>query len=111
MNYQTQSQWALSASTLTSPTLLKLIEVSPHDVDAAPLDYLLIELVESFRLSAAVAHTRFKRIDQELQRAGLEVESATKKTSGQDPEDELEQQLIDRLERAGVHVGSSLTER
>lgn len=108
-----QAPWAASTTNLTSPSLLTLIDAAPHEIDAAPLDYLFIELVLSFRRSAAVAHARFKRIQDDLQR--LELDSATdtrtKKPPPPSPEVEIEQMLIERLEKAGSHVGSSYTER
>jgi len=101
----------MSTASLSSPTLLKLTESSPHEVDAAPLDYLFIELVECIRCSATAAYNQYKRAEEEMQRAGFQEDIISKKAAQMDPEAELEEQLSARLERAGAHVGSSLTER
>jgi hypothetical protein len=109
MSYQ--AQWALSTASLASPNLTRLLEASHHEIDAAPLDYLFIELIHSLQQSSAVAHARRKRLNQEIQQAGLNLGSTSKQSSQNGVEETPEQQLALRLERVGIHVGSSLTER
>jgi hypothetical protein len=110
---QRQSQWAASSTNLTSPGALSLLADSPpHEIDSALVDYLLIELVDGFKASSAVAHARFKQSEQELISAGLLPESVGKKKeppSSLQPEED--QALMTRLEFVGKHVGANLSER
>jgi hypothetical protein len=107
-----QPQWAASSASLASPSLTKLADSSPHEVDGAVLDYLVIELVEAFRESAVFARARFQKHEQDMISAGFIPQSAKRKTeplsSGIAEED---QGLVARLEMAGKHVGANLTER
>jgi hypothetical protein len=75
------------------------------------LDYLLIGLVDSFRRSATVAQARLRRINQEIQQATLKTEPDIKIITGESSEQDIEQHILARLEEAGNHVGSCLTER
>jgi hypothetical protein len=101
-------------------------------IDAAAMDYLLIEMVATLRESAAVATTRQKKIEQEMAEAGLlpppvpvptalkretardsmtSVVSRTGSASGKAAVDEEEEPVRQRLESIGMHVGSNFTER
>ncbi len=109
---QPNPQWAASSPSLVSPSLSKLADSSPHEIDGAVLDYLVIELVDTFRSSAASARARFQRHEQDMISAGFLPQSAKRKAeqSGSGYYDD-DQAIVARLEHAGKHVGANLTER
>ena len=111
--------------------LAALADPPTRYIDAAAMDYLLIEMVATLRESAAVATARQKKIEQEMTEAGLlppplpipnlrketardsvtSVVSRTGSASGKAPVDEEEEPIRQRLESIGMHVGSNFTER
>lgn len=112
--------------------LAALADPPTRYVDAAAMDYLLIEMVAALRESATVATSRQKKIEQEMIEAGLlpppmPVQTALKKetardsvtsvvsrtgsASGKAPAEEEEESVRQRLETIGMHVGSNFTER
>jgi hypothetical protein len=112
--------------------LAALADPPTRYIDAAAMDYLLIEMVATLRESAAVATVRQKKIEQEMTEAGLlppplpvptalkretardsvtSVISRTGSASGKAPVDEEEEPVRQRLEAIGMHVGSNFTER
>ena len=111
--------------------LAALADPPTRYIDAAAMDYLLIEMVATLRESAAVATARQKKIEQEMTEAGLlppplpiptlrketardsvtSVVSRTGSASGKVPVDEEEEPIRQRLESIGMHVGSNFTER
>ena len=114
-----------------SPTLAALADPPNRQVDAAVMDYFLIEMVNTLRASSAVATARSKKIEQEMMDAGLLPPPApvppAKKESARDsttsllstprvggratPADEEDEALRTRLEAVGIHVGANYTER
>ncbi|KAG5652833.1 hypothetical protein H0H81_003457 [Sphagnurus paluster] len=101
-------------------------------MDAAAMDYFMIELVNTLKESSAVATARSKKIEKEMIEAGLiPPPSATasgalaKKDSARDSVtslnsrntgkatvlDEDEEAVRARLEAIGIHVGANFTER
>ncbi|KAF9467003.1 NO signaling/Golgi transport ligand-binding domain-containing protein [Collybia nuda] len=112
------------------PSLATLADPPVRQVDAAVMDYFLIELVNTLRDSAAVATQRAKKIEQEMIESGLlpppasqTVTQASKNESARDsvtsltrgsgrtPLDEEEEAVRVRLESIGLHVGANFTER
>jgi trafficking protein particle complex subunit 6 len=94
------------------------------------LDYLLIELTNTLKHSAAVANKRLKEREAELIKAGLlapplprkdhpgvrdSMNSTTSSTSNRNnnakPLDEAEEAVRFRLENIGMAVGGNLAER
>ena len=97
-------------------------------LDAAAMDYLLIEAVTALRDSAAVATARAKKIENEMVEAGIlpppppakepketprdSMTSISSKTGSKfQPADEEEEALRVRLEAIGMHVGANFSER
>jgi hypothetical protein len=100
-------------------------------VDAAALDYFMIEMVATLRASAAVATARAKKIELEMVEAGLvppsipalpplplkkesardSVTSLASKNGSKAALDEDEEALRSRLEYIGSHVGANITEK
>jgi ribosomal protein L12E/L44/L45/RPP1/RPP2 len=98
-------------------------------VDGAAMDYFLIELVETIRLSSVVATARQKKIEQEMIQAGFVPPSAAQMqakkdalglsgespagrgSNGKSKESEEDESVRVRLEAIGVHVGANFTER
>ncbi|KAF8837247.1 hypothetical protein BDN67DRAFT_973225 [Paxillus ammoniavirescens] len=105
-------------------TLALLADPPVRLVDAAAMDYFLIEAVNALRASSAVAAARAKKIEQEMAEAGLvppPPPPAAKPQQNQrdsvgsitarnivDEEDEV---VRSRLEAIGLHVGGSFVER
>lgn len=126
---------AVSASSLVPSSLAALADPPTRQVDAAAMDYLLIELVNTLRASSAVATARSKKIEQEMIEAGLipppsaappslplKKENARDSLTGLGSQsgsvsgktvvmDEEEEAVRVRLEAIGLHVGANFTER
>lgn len=60
-----------STSSLVTPTLALLADPPVRQVDAAAMDYLLIEMVQTLRDSEAVASDRLKKAEDEMIQAGF----------------------------------------
>ncbi len=60
-----------STSSLVTPTLALLADPPVRQIDAAAMDYLLIEMVHTLRESEAVASDRLKKAEEEMVRAGF----------------------------------------
>ncbi|KAH7103147.1 transport protein particle component [Auriculariales sp. MPI-PUGE-AT-0066] len=84
-------------------------------IDAAALDYLLVELVPTLRDSAGVSGARAQETEDEMRAAGLLAHlPAASKASKRDStafQDPAEDALRVRLEAVGAHVGANLAER
>jgi trafficking protein particle complex subunit 6 len=93
-------------------------------VDAAAMDYFLIEAVQTLRHSSAVAEARAKKVENEMVEAGLippppPPQTKAKKDAQRDsiatgssaPSDDEDEGLRARLEAIGLHVGANITER
>lgn len=120
-----------SSSSVFAPGLSSLADPPTRYVDAAAMDYLLIEAVQALRTSSAVAAARMRKLEKDMMDAGIlpptppapsvpkketqrdSVGSMSSKTgqstkASVDPEDE---DVQSRLEAIGVHMGSNITER
>jgi hypothetical protein len=108
----------------TVPSLVALADPQPRSVDAAAMDYFLIEAVQTLRHSSAVADARAKKVEDEMIEAGLippppSTQLKSKKDAQRDsfgagssaPGDEEEEGVRTRLEAIGYHVGANITER
>ncbi|KAF9235715.1 NO signaling/Golgi transport ligand-binding domain-containing protein [Melanogaster broomeanus] len=98
-------------------------------VDATAMDYFLIEAVNALRASSAIAATRAKKIEQEMEEAGLvppppppppakpqqshrdSVGSTTARSTGTISVDEEDEDVRSRLEAIGLHVGGNFVEK
>lgn len=115
---------AMSATPV--PSLAALADPPPRMMDAAAMDYFLIELVSTLRASSAVAVARTKKVEQEMVDAGLlpalqppaaaqsnrdSMASNSSKPDGKGPVDEAEEAVRLRLESIGMHVGANVAER
>ncbi|KAF7299067.1 hypothetical protein MIND_00855000 [Mycena indigotica] len=132
----TQIQSSTSANSLVPQGLLALADPPLRQIDGAAMDYFLIELVNTLRVSSAVATERSKKIEAEMVEAGLipapvvppphplkkdAMASARESTTslnsrastGGRPSaaDEAEEAVRTRLETIGMHVGANFTER
>jgi len=115
---------------MVPPSLAVLADPPIRQIDAAAMDYFLIEMVNTLRDSSAVAAARSKKIEQEMIEAGLlpplpaplslatkvessrdSVTSLTSRTAGKSGLDEEEEGVRVRLEGIGMHVGANFTER
>ncbi|KAH0838892.1 NO signaling/Golgi transport ligand-binding domain-containing protein [Lanmaoa asiatica] len=113
-----------------SPSPLALLADPPvRFVDAALMDYLLIEAVNALRASSAVAAARAKKIEQEMADAGLlpplppppatkphqshrdSVGSMASRTQAISADDEEDEGVRIRLEAIGLHAGGNFVER
>jgi len=120
----------IAASSLVTPNLAALADPPTRHVDAALMDYFLIELVNTLRASSAVATARSKKVEQEMIEAGLIPAPAPpvltrKKETARDSQtslttrsggkstvmEEEEEAVRARLEAIGLHVGANFTER
>ena len=122
----------MSASQNSSLSPLAALADPPiRYVDTAAMDYFLIEMVSAIRESAAVATARQKKIEQEMIEAGLipptpippvvkkenardstaSIVSRPASTSGKSTADDEEEQVRQRLESIGMHVGANFSER
>jgi hypothetical protein len=123
-------QVSSSASAMVPPNLAALADLPIRQIDASAMDYFLIEMVNTLRISSAVAAARSKKIEQEMIEAGLlpqppaplavatknesardSVTSLTSRTAGKSGLDEEEEGVRTRLEGIGMHVGANFTER
>jgi trafficking protein particle complex subunit 6 len=106
----------------SAPSLAALADPQPRLVDAAAMNYFLIEAVQTLRHSSAVADARAKKIEDEMIEAGLirpPLPPQARKDTQRDsvgagssaPTDEEEEGLRARLEAIGLHVGANITER
>ncbi|KAN0138543.1 transport protein particle component [Lactarius tabidus] len=108
----------------TTPSLATLAESQPRLMDAAAMEYFLIEAVQTLRHSSAVADSRAQKIEDEMIEAGLippppPPQVRAKKDAQRDSvgtgisatSDDDEEGLRARLEAIGLHVGSNITER
>lgn len=113
-----------AAGPSTAPSLAALGDPQPRFVDAAAMDYFLIEAVQTLRHSSAVAEARAKKIEDEMIDAGLippppPPQVKAKKDAQRDsvgtgssvPNDDEDEGLRARLEAIGLHVGANITER
>ena len=124
-----------SIQVTSSTTLAALADPPIRQIDAAAMDYFLIELVATLRESAAVATARSKKVEQEMLEAGLippptPVPSSLKKEKESSARDSVtslvsrtgstaggksavdeEEPVRQRLETIGMHVGANFTER
>ena len=108
----------------TAPSLSALADPQSRLVDAAAMDYFLIEAVQTLRHSSAVADARAKKVEDEMIEAGLippppptqvkakkdgqrDSVGAGSSAAGDDEDDGLRA----RLEAIGLHVGANITER
>jgi hypothetical protein len=118
------------SGSLIPSSLAALADPPIRQIDAAVMDYFLIELVNTLRDSAAVATRRAKKIEQDMVEAGLipppappslnlppkkesARDSVTSLTrgSGKSSLDDEEEAVRSRLETIGLHVGANFTER
>ena len=90
-----------SLATLANPLVAQ--------IDSAAYDYLLIELIPTLR-SSAVATTRTKALEAEMQRAHL-IQPSADKEKEKGGENDPDEPLKARLESIGMHVGANLVER
>lgn len=132
MSARNSMQIAAPLVPTSSSSLAALADPPNRLVDAAVMDYFLIELVNTLRVSAAVATARSKKIEQEMIEAGLippppapaALTLSSKKDSARDSVtslnsrtgksavvDEEEEAVRTRLEAIGLHVGANFTER
>ncbi|KAG6848246.1 hypothetical protein H0H93_001972 [Arthromyces matolae] len=122
---------SISSASFVHPSLAALGDPPIRQIDAAVMDYFLIELVTTLKDSSAVATARQKKIEKEMIEAGLlpppsapAAPAVPKKESARDSVtslnsksgksvvvDEEEEAVRVRLEAIGVHVGANFTER
>lgn len=108
----------------TVPSLSALADQQPRLVDAAAMEYFLMEAVQALRLSSAVADARAKKVEDEMIEAGLippppPPQVKTKKDGQRDSvgtgsstlSDDEDEGLRARLEAIGLHAGANITER
>jgi hypothetical protein len=114
-----------AAGPSTAPSLAALADPQPRMVDAAAMDYFLIEAVQTLRHSSAVADARAKKVEDEMVEAGLipppQPPQVKAKKDGQrdsieagssaPSDDDEDEGLRARLEAIGLHVGANITER
>ncbi|KAF8499042.1 NO signaling/Golgi transport ligand-binding domain-containing protein [Russula emetica] len=113
-----------SAGPSTASSLAALADPQPRLVDAAAMDYFLIEAVQTLRHSSAVAEARAKKVENEMVEAGLippppppqvkakkDAQRDSIATGSSAPSDDEDEGLRARLEAIGLHVGANITER
>jgi trafficking protein particle complex subunit 6 len=113
-----------TAGPSTAPSLSALAEPQSRLVDAAAMDYFLIEAVQTLRHSSAVADARAKKVEDEMIEAGLippppPTQVKAKKDGQRDSvgvgssaaSDDEDEGLRARLEAIGLHIGANITER
>jgi hypothetical protein len=133
-----RGSFSISASSSSTPTnpLSTSTDTPAHQVDGVLMDYFLIEVVAALRASSAVAMERTRKLEAEINRAGIlppvpaKDATSTSMASARDstlslssvkgsgtpkpgavPLDEEEEAVRVRLEAIGVHVGANFTER
>ncbi|KAH9075694.1 NO signaling/Golgi transport ligand-binding domain-containing protein [Lactarius deliciosus] len=97
-----------AAGPSTTPSLATLADSQPRLMDAAAMEYFLIEAVQTLRHSSAVADSRAQKIENEM------IEDAQRDSVAAGPSapsDDEEEGLGARLEAIGMHVGANITER
>jgi len=112
------------SSVAAAPSLAALTDPQPRFVDAAAMDYFLIEAVQTLRHSSAVADARAKKVEDEMTEAGLippppPAQIKAKKDAQRDSfgigfsatSDGEEEGVRARFEAIGYHVGANITER
>jgi len=113
-----------AAASTTIPSLPALADPQPRLMDAAAMEYFLVEAVHTLRQSSAVADSRAQKIEDEMVEAGLippppPSKGKAKKDAQRDsvsigplaPSEDEEEGLRARLEAIGMHVGANITER
>jgi trafficking protein particle complex subunit 6 len=112
-----------AAGPSTAPSLAALADPQSRLIDAAAMDYFLLEAVQTLRHSTAVAEARAKKVEDEMIDAGLipppPPQLKAKKDAQRDsigagssaPSDDEDEGLRARLEAIGLHVGANITER
>lgn len=114
-----------AAGSSTAPSLAALADPQLRLVDAAAMDYFLVEAVQTLRHSSAIADARAKKLEDEMIEAGLippqlPPQVKAKKdaqqrdsigTGSSAPSDDEDEGLRARLEAIGLHVGANITER
>jgi hypothetical protein len=112
-----------TSSSSVSPLIANLADPPMHLMDGAAMDYFLIEMVNTLRISSAVASARAQKIEQEMINAGFlasppPLQSSKKENrnsegsmSSRKSVDDDDEGLRLRLESIGMHVGSNITER
>jgi hypothetical protein len=113
-----------AAGPSNASSLAALADPQSRLVDAAAMDYFLIEAVQTLRHSSAVAEARAKKVENEMVEAGLippppPTQTKAKKDAQRDsigigssaPSDDEDEGLRARLEAIGLHVGANITER
>lgn len=130
---ESRALFALSCYNMHSPAspspLVLLADPPVRLIDAAAMDYLLIEAVNALRASSAVATARAKKIEQEMADAGIlppnppppptkpqqshrdSIGSTTSRTQATSADDEEDEAVRTRLEAIGLHVGGNFVER
>ncbi|KAI0727573.1 NO signaling/Golgi transport ligand-binding domain-containing protein [Fomitopsis betulina] len=106
-------------TTITSsssiPGLASLADPPSRQIDAAAMDYFVIEMVSALRASSAVAAARAKKLEQDMIEAGLvpaPLTTSSKVSGGKAAAlDEEEEAVRSRLEAIGMHVGANVAER
>ena len=110
-----------AAGPSSTPSLAVLADPQSRLVDAAAMDYFLIEAVQILRHSSAVADARAKKVEDEMIEAGLipppppqqvkAKKDAQRDSVGTALLDDEDEGLRARLEAIGLHVGANITER
>jgi trafficking protein particle complex subunit 6 len=112
-----------TSNSSVSPLIATLADPPVRLMDGAAMDYFLIEMVNTLRISSAVASARAQKIEQDMINAGLlapppplQTSKKENRTSGgslslRKPVDDEDEGLRLRLESIGIHVGSNITER
>lgn len=124
-----QNPQAAIPSSSSIPGLAALADPPSRQIDAAAMDYFVIEMVSALRASSAVAAARAKKLEHDMIEAGLvpapshvpptlkdthrdSVGSTTSKASGGKVAlDDEEEAVRSRLEAIGMHVGANVAER
>jgi hypothetical protein len=119
----------VSSSSLALPSLAILADPPIRHIDGAAMDYFLIELVNTLRVSSAVAAARTKNIEQEMIDADLippvsapppskkenqrdsQISVGSPSFTGKQRDSNDEEAVRTRLEAIGLHVGANFTER
>lgn len=89
----TAASAATSSSSLLTPTLAHLADPPTRYLDAAALDYLIIEMTHTLRASTAVATERMRNLEREMREAGILPPAVEKeKGTGKDKESALKKE-------------------
>ncbi|KAH7907193.1 NO signaling/Golgi transport ligand-binding domain-containing protein [Hygrophoropsis aurantiaca] len=121
------SRTSLQNPPASAITLSSLADAPARQIDAAAMDYFLIEAVNALRASSSVAAARTKKIEQDMAEAGLVPPAPPAKTptqlqnqrdsmgsasgKGAAVMDEEDEAVRTRLEAIGMHVGGNFAER